>query len=64
MGGSFEDPAADEPGDIDDGWDYAPGASVDAEIRDIASKKAIALNDVLAAAFKAALIRELGERFL
>jgi len=64
IGGSFEDPAADEPGDIDDGWDYAPGASVDAEIRDIASKKVIALNATLAAAFKAALVRELGERFL
>lgn len=64
MGGIFEAPAPDELGDIDDGWDYAPGASVDDEIRDIASKKAIALNDVLAAAFKAALVRELGERFL
>ncbi|HBS41164.1 MAG TPA: hypothetical protein DEA26_00685 [Oceanospirillales bacterium] len=64
MGGRFEDPVPDADGDIDEGWDYAPGASVTQELQQIASKKQINLAQTLAAAFKLALVREFGERFL
>ena len=64
MGGNFDEPAPDLDGDIDDGWNYAPGESVDQELRQIAGTKQISLHETLATAFKLALVKALGERFL
>lgn len=59
MGGRFEEPEPDLPGDIDEGWDHAPGANTQAEIQDIAATKVTQLHEVLANAYKASLKAEL-----
>lgn len=60
MGGRFETPPADLPGDIGEGWDYAPGANSDAEIRLIVERKLLQLPQVLARAYADAWRAELG----
>lgn len=62
LGGRFEDPEAGQPGDIDPGWDYAPGDSVSTEIRQLVRSKAISLPDTLAQAFSAAMLAQLAAR--
>ncbi|PHS66357.1 MAG: hypothetical protein COB09_02540 [Thalassobium sp.] len=62
LGGRFEEPEATRPGDIDPGWDYAPGDNVSTEIRQLVQSKAISLPDTLAQAFSAAMLAQLAAR--
>lgn len=48
--GRFEEPPADQRGDIDPGWDHAPGNHVSEEIRNLVNAKAINLPQTLAGA--------------
>lgn len=62
MGGRFEEPEVDRPGDIDTGWGYAPGDSVSTEIGIIVRRKQLQLPQVLSRSFAAAVIAQLGTR--
>lgn len=59
MGGRFDEPDPDQPGDIDEGWDHAPGANSETEIREIAKSKIIQLEQTLADSYAAALLAKL-----
>lgn len=56
MGAKFDRPAADLPGDIDAGWDYAPGSNVANELREIVDSKSIYLDETLTAAYNALIV--------
>jgi uncharacterized protein with gpF-like domain len=51
LGGRFETPPEDQPGDIDEGWDYMPGRSVQEEIRSTVDEKARSLPPTIGQAF-------------
>lgn len=55
--GRFEEPPSDQRGDIDQGWDHAPGNNVSEEIRGLINTKAINLPAALAKGFLQAMQR-------
>lgn len=61
LGGRFEDPPANQPGDIDPGWEHAPGADVAQEIRNLVQQKQVDLPGVLARAFTAEILSRFGD---
>ena len=56
------DPKTDAPAGIDKGWGYAPGANVDATLRQLIQDKLITYPDAIAKALAADMERYLGDR--
>lgn len=61
LGGRFEDPPANQPGDIDPGWEHAPGADVAEEIRSLVKQKQVDLPGALAQAFWVDMLGRFGD---